>query len=210
MEETKMYRKDYWPVGHYADHIDKYECLECGNEFIVGRKMLEMSGRKKPICSYCGCDLTDDQAGTDDERLEEFADELGCLGLYFDNEEEQRDWTEKEYESGLNLSYNVYNKNMKRNIIFLQNGYINYQEIEQYFKKVAKKFTQIQIDEKKLGGMPVIKNTRIPVSLIIACLKDEMTFQEICEEYKLTKEDIEKAMEYVIEILDVPYQEGLE
>ena len=122
----------------------------------------------------------------------------------------KENWTEKEYESGLNLSYNVYNKNMKRNIIFLQNGYINYQEIEQYFKKVAKKFTQIQIDEKKLGGMPVIKNTRIPVSLIIACLKDEMTFQEICEEYKLTKEDIEKAMEYVIEILDVPYQEGLE
>ena len=35
-------------------------------------------------------------AGTDDERLEELADELGCLGLYFDNEEEQRDWTEKE------------------------------------------------------------------------------------------------------------------
>lgn len=91
-----MYRKDYWPVGHYADHIDKYECLECGNEFIVGRKMLEMSGREKPICPYCGCSLTDDQAGTDDERLEELADELGCLGLYFDNEEEQRDWTEKE------------------------------------------------------------------------------------------------------------------
>lgn len=91
-----MYRKNYWPVGHYADHIDKYECLECGNEFIVGRKMLEMSGRKKPICPYCGCELTDDQAGTDDERLEELADELGCLGLYFDNEEDQRDWTEKE------------------------------------------------------------------------------------------------------------------
>lgn len=91
-----MYRKDYWPVGQYADHIDKYECLECGNEFIVGRKMLEMSGRKKPICPYCGCELTDDQAGTDDERLEELADALGCLGLYFDNEEEQREWTEKE------------------------------------------------------------------------------------------------------------------
>ena len=109
----------------------------------------------------------------------------------------KRDWTEKEYESGLNLSYNVYNKYMKRNIIFLQNGYINYQEIEQYFKKVAKKFTQIQIDEKKLGGMPVIKNTRIPVSLIIACLKDEMTFQEICEEYKIAPEDVEKVMEAI-------------
>ncbi len=35
----------------------------------------------------------------------------------------KRDWTEKEYESGLNLSYNVYNKNMKRNIIFHSNGY---------------------------------------------------------------------------------------
>lgn len=58
--------------------------------------------------------------------------------------------------------------------------------------------------------MPVIKNTRIPVSLIVACLKDEMTIREICEEYKLTEEDVEKAMEYVIEILDVPYQEGLE
>ena len=122
----------------------------------------------------------------------------------------KKSWTEKEYESGLNLNYNAYNKDMKRNIIFLQNGYVNYQEIEQYFKKVAKKFTQIQVDEKKLSGMPVIKNTRIPVSLIIACLKDEMTFQEICEEYKLTEKDIETAMEYVIEILDVPYQEGLE
>ena len=58
--------------------------------------------------------------------------------------------------------------------------------------------------------MPVIKNTRIPVSLIIACLKDEMTFQEICDEYRLTQKDIEEAMEYVIEILDTPYQEGLE
>lgn len=74
------------------------------------------------------------------------------------------------------------------------------------------KKNNIQINEKKLGGMPVIKNTRIPVSLIVACLKDEMTIREICEEYKLTEEDVEedveKAMEYVIEILDVPYQEG--
>ena len=112
----------------------------------------------------------------------------------------------KKYESGLNLNYKAYNKDMGHNIIFLQNGYENYQELELYFKKVAKKFAEI--DEKKLNGMPVIKNTRIPVSLIIACVKDEMTFQEICEEYKLTQEEIERALEYVIEILDVPYQEG--
>ena len=58
--------------------------------------------------------------------------------------------------------------------------------------------------------MPVIKNTRIPVSLIVACLKDEMTVREICEEYGLTMSVIDAAMEFVIEILDVPYQEGQE
>ena len=53
----------------------------------------------------------------------------------------------------------------------------------------------------------MIKDTRIPVSLIVACLKDGMDIGEICEEYNLNSEDIDKAMEYVIEILDVPYQE---
>lgn len=56
--------------------------------------------------------------------------------------------------------------------------------------------------------MPVINNTRIPVSLMVAWLKDEMTIKEISEEYKLAEKDIEKAMEYVIEVLDAPYQEG--
>ena len=41
------------------------------------------------------------------------------------------------------------------------------------------------------------KNTRIPVSLIVACLKDEMTFQEICEEYKIAPEGVEKVMEAI-------------
>ncbi|MGN0293719.1 MAG: DUF433 domain-containing protein [Lachnospiraceae bacterium] len=114
--------------------------------------------------------------------------------------------TKEKYEYSLN--YKAYNSSMDSNIICFRRSNINHQDIEQYFKKVAKRFPQIQIDKKKLGGMPVIKNTRIPVSLIIACLKDEMTFQEICEEYRLTQEDIDKAMEYVIEILDIPYQEG--
>lgn len=116
----------------------------------------------------------------------------------------------KEYQIGLDEEKQVYNKSMKSNVIFLKNGYTNYQEVEQYFKRIAKDFEEIQIDEKKLGGMPVINNTRIPVSLILACLKDEMTIREICEEYALSEKDIAAAMEYVIEILDVPYQEGLE
>ena len=45
--------------------------------------------------------------------------------------------------------------------------------------------------------MPTVKNTRIPVSLIVASLKDEKTFQEICEEYKIAPEDVEKVMEAI-------------
>lgn len=114
----------------------------------------------------------------------------------------------KEFEAGLNRKYNVYNKNMGRDIIYLKERQKNYLEIEEYFNKLAKKFSKIEIDKERLSGMPVIKNTRIPVSLIVACLKDEMTIREICEEYKLTEDDIEEAMGYVIEVLDVPYQEG--
>ena len=114
----------------------------------------------------------------------------------------------EKFDTGINRKHNVYNKNMGKDIIFLKEKDANYQEIELYLKKIAEKFQKIQSDNKKLGGMPIIKNTRIPVSLIVACLKDEMTIEEICEEYRLTGNDIEEAMEYVIEVLDVPYQEG--
>ena len=115
-----------------------------------------------------------------------------------------------EYEPCLNKKQKTYNKNVGNGIIFLKSGSVNYQQMEQYFKKIARRFQTIQIDEKRLSGMPVIENTRIPVSLIVACFKDEMTISEICEEYKLTEKEVEEAMEYVIEVLDVPYLEGCE
>lgn len=115
-----------------------------------------------------------------------------------------------EYEPCLNMIQETYNKNMGNGIIFLKSASANYQEMEQYFKRIARKFQSIQMDEKKLSGMPVIENTRIPVSLIVACFKDEMTISEICEEYNLTEREVGEAMEYVIEILDIPYQEGFE
>lgn len=78
------------------------------------------------------------------------------------------------------------------------NEHTNYKEIEKYFKRVAEKISNIQISKEKMGGMPVIRNTRIPVSLIVACLKDQMTISGICEEYNLTEEDAEMAMDFVI------------
>lgn len=49
-----MFREDTWSKGFYIDNHDKYLCLECGNSFIIGRKLMEMAGRNLPICPYCG------------------------------------------------------------------------------------------------------------------------------------------------------------
>ncbi len=117
----------------------------------------------------------------------------------------------KEYTSGLSSKFQAYNNTtMKTGIIYLKNESGNGRDIERYFAEIAKKFDKIQSSTAILGGMPTIKGTRIPVSLIAACFKDEMTVQEICEEYNLTCDEVEKAMEYIMEILDTPFQEGLE
>lgn len=119
-------------------------------------------------------------------------------------------FSEKEYGSVIKYNFDAYNIDMKQNTVFMQTHLANYQEIRQYYKDIAKNSTQIESNPEKLDGMPIVKNTRIPVSLIVACLKDEMTLQEICQEYQLGQDDIENAMNYVIEILDVPYQKGQE
>lgn len=123
---------------------------------------------------------------------------------------ENRNEREIDYRFGLDITYSAYNNDKKKDFIFTKNGFMSYKNIEQYYKELAVKFSKIQIDEKKLGGMPVICNTRIPVSLILACLRDEMSFKEICNEYRVKFEDIEEAIEYVIQILDTPYQEEIE
>ena len=53
--------------------------------------------------------------------------------------------------------------------------------------------------------MPTIKGTRVPVSLIVACFRDGMTLEEISSSYNVTLEDIEIAMDFVIQILDQPF-----
>jgi len=76
-----MFRKDYWLKGYYIDNHEKYECLSCKNEFIIGSNILRTSNRKTPICPYCGSIHTDSIVYTDDDELEELSNELGCLGI---------------------------------------------------------------------------------------------------------------------------------
>jgi uncharacterized protein (DUF433 family) len=63
--------------------------------------------------------------------------------------------------------------------------------------------TQIEFQNKKFGGNPVIRGTRIPVSLILANLADGMSSEEILKEYPtLTSEDIRAALLYAITLVE--------
>jgi uncharacterized protein (DUF433 family) len=53
--------------------------------------------------------------------------------------------------------------------------------------------------------MPHIDGTRVQVSIILACLRDNMTIGEICEDYNLDKKDIIDAINYAIDVMDIPF-----
>lgn len=60
----------------------------------------------------------------------------------------------------------------------------------------------ITIDEKIMHGRPVIKGTRIPVSIIIGSLADGMNEEEIKQEYDISSEDIRDCLKYSSRIID--------
>lgn len=58
-------------------------------------------------------------------------------------------------------------------------------------------YERVHCNPKILSGIPVIKGTRIPVSMILACLADGYTADQIREEYpRLSAEDITEAILY--------------
>ncbi len=62
---------------------------------------------------------------------------------------------------------------------------------------------RIIIDPKILVGKPVVKGTRIPVTLIINLLAHGYTVDRIIEAYPvLTREDIDAALSYTEKRLD--------
>lgn len=61
-------------------------------------------------------------------------------------------------------------------------------------------FTNIVINPDILAGHPVIKGTRIPVSLVLNLLSHGYSFDKIIKEYpELTKDDIKSAVLYAEE-----------
>lgn len=62
---------------------------------------------------------------------------------------------------------------------------------------------QIMNDPNILVGKPVIKGTRIPVSLILNLLAHGYNIERVIEAYPVLKtEDIQAALEYAEEIID--------
>ena len=62
---------------------------------------------------------------------------------------------------------------------------------------------RVVIDPEILVGKPVIKGTRIPVSLVIELLANGMSEKEILKEYpQLKKEDIKAALLYASKCLE--------
>lgn len=62
------------------------------------------------------------------------------------------------------------------------------------------KFTRITVDTKQMGGVPCIRDMRIPVSTIVGIIADGMAIAEILDAYPdLVLEDIQESLRYAAE-----------
>lgn len=61
---------------------------------------------------------------------------------------------------------------------------------------------RIVIDPAVLHGKPIIRGTRVPVSIVVGSLAGGMTFEEIEREYDLTAADIRAALKFASELVE--------
>ncbi|MFU7590102.1 DUF433 domain-containing protein [Priestia sp. RMT2NF4] len=97
------------------------------------------------------------------------------------------------------FAYNVYHQTEK-------NWVVEVKGID-YLKSVIFKHPETVMDKEILSGMPTIKGTRIPVSLVISCLNDDMSIEEICEDYDLSEAQVKASLSYVEDLLNSPFFE---
>jgi len=61
---------------------------------------------------------------------------------------------------------------------------------------------KIVIDPRICHGKPVIRGTRLPVSIVLGSLAGGMSFEEVAKEYRISEEDIKAALEYAAELTE--------
>ena len=72
--------------------------------------------------------------------------------------------------------------------------------------RAYKNYQWIVLDAAMLGGKPTIRGTRLSASLILACLAEEMSPEEIEESYgPFPREAIPEILKAASELLDSPH-----
>ena len=62
--------------------------------------------------------------------------------------------------------------------------------------------SRIEIDPSVMLGKPVVRNTRIPVELVLRKLAEGATVDELLDAYpRLVKEDIQACLEYAAAVI---------
>jgi len=65
------------------------------------------------------------------------------------------------------------------------------------------KFTRITINSKQMGGVPCVRNLRIPVATIVGLVANGLTEHEILQDYPdLESEDIHEALRLAAKALE--------
>jgi len=65
------------------------------------------------------------------------------------------------------------------------------------------KFTRITINPKQMGGVPCLRNLRIPVATIVGLVANGLTEHEILQDYPdLEPEDIHEALRFAAKALE--------
>lgn len=59
---------------------------------------------------------------------------------------------------------------------------------------------RIVIDPAICHGKPVVRGTRVPVTVIVGSLAGGMTFEEVQREYALTIDDVRAALAFVADL----------
>ncbi len=63
---------------------------------------------------------------------------------------------------------------------------------------------RITIDSQVCGGKPVLRGTRIPVSIVVGSLAGGMSFEQVRDEYGLSEEQVRAALGFAADRHPLP------
>ena len=71
-----------------------------------------------------------------------------------------------------------------------------------YYSSTMTVSNRIVLDPAVCHGKPVIRGTRLPVTVVVGSLAGGMTFEDVQREYDITADDIRAALRFVGELAE--------